>query len=62
MCSACLHERSVMPFPSRFLDETFFDAISEHVIPKPQLCDKIVSITAFGHKFVGYPLQIENKK
>jgi len=44
-------------------DETLdFDAISEYVIPKPELCNRLVIIGTTKYKVMGYPVSIENSK
>jgi len=39
-----------------------FDAISEYVIPKPELCNRLVIIGTTKYKVMGYPVSIENSK
>ncbi len=51
---------SSLPRPAdRKLD---FDAISEYLIPKSELCNRIVIISSGIYKVVGYPVLIENPK
>lgn len=44
---------------SRLFD---FEAISDFIIPKTQLCDNILKFTAGSFKVVGHPMTIENRK
>ncbi|KAJ3020597.1 UNVERIFIED_CONTAM: Nitrogen permease regulator 2 [Siphonaria sp. JEL0065] len=40
-----------------------FDSISEYVIPKPQLCNRLVSVTATPTRvIIGHPVSIEDAK
>lgn len=36
-----------------------FDTIKNYIIPKPQLCNKLVSFKANGYRVLGYPINIE---
>ncbi|KAJ9070912.1 Nitrogen permease regulator 2 [Entomophthora muscae] len=44
---------------SRLFD---FEAISDYIIPKTQLCENILTFTAGSYKVVGHPMTIENRK
>lgn len=46
----------------RYLSAEVFDGVSDYVITKPQLCGKLVTITAAGHKIMGYPLRVRNER
>lgn len=48
--------------PEGFIGPEEFDAISEYVIPKPQLCGQLVSLTALGATVMGFPVCIEDAK
>ncbi|KAJ3408488.1 Nitrogen permease regulator 2 [Chytridiales sp. JEL 0842] len=39
-----------------------FDSISEYIIPKPILCNRLVTISTTHHKIMGYPVSIEDPK
>ncbi|KAI8841351.1 nitrogen permease regulator 2 [Chytridium lagenaria] len=39
-----------------------FDAISEYIIPKPVLCNRLVTISTKQYKVMGYPVSIESQK
>lgn len=38
------------------------DTIKNYIIPKPQLCNKLISIKIGGFKVLGYPVNIENEQ
>eukprot|EP00128_Syssomonas_multiformis_P018811 Colp12_sorted_trinity150504_noHs@35256 len=48
--------------PEGYVSREFFDSIHEYLITKPQLSGHLLTLMAFGHKVVGYPVIIENKK
>lgn len=48
--------------PDDFLSKESFDAIQNFIITKPELQSRLVTVTAFGKKFVGCPVCIEDKK
>eukprot|EP01137_Pigoraptor_chileana_P022833 Opistho-2@88196 len=48
--------------PDGYISQEVFEALSEYIITKPQLCHKPVAIVAQGHKIMGFPISIENKK
>ncbi|KAK7503525.1 hypothetical protein BaRGS_00005064 [Batillaria attramentaria] len=48
--------------PDDFLSKESFDAIQNFIITKPELQSRLVTVTAFGKKFVGCPVCIDNKK
>ena len=39
-----------------------FDAISEYIIPKPELCGRLVTLYADDYKIMGLPVLIEDSK
>lgn len=39
-----------------------FDTIKNYIIPKPKLCNKLISIKIDRFKILGYPVNIENEK
>jgi hypothetical protein len=39
-----------------------FEAVSEYIIPKPELCDRLVTICTPAKKAVGYPVSILSQK
>ncbi|KAJ3295788.1 Nitrogen permease regulator 2 [Borealophlyctis nickersoniae] len=39
-----------------------FDCISEYIIPKPVLCNRLVTISTEGCKVMGYPVSIQDPK
>lgn len=39
-----------------------FDTIKNYIIPKPKLCNKLISIKIDKFKVLGYPVNIENEK
>ena len=39
-----------------------FDSISDYIIPKPDLCDRLVSICTPFYKVMGYPVLMEDSK
>jgi hypothetical protein len=48
--------------PSGLLEKESFEAISDYIITKPQLCGKIISLKAFGLQVMGYPVCMEHNK
>ncbi|KAI8915639.1 nitrogen permease regulator 2, partial [Gorgonomyces haynaldii] len=43
-------------------DSLDFDSISDYLIPKSELCNRLVSITTQHYKILGYPVKIVNPK
>lgn len=39
-----------------------FNMIKNYIIPKPQLCNKLLSIKVGKYKVIGYPVNIQNEK
>lgn len=48
--------------PTDFLSTVQFDNISQYLITKPQFCGKLVTVTAYGRKVMGFPVCIEDSK
>lgn len=38
------------------------DSISEYVIPKRQLCDRLISVCNSGYRILGYPVRVEGSQ
>jgi len=57
-------EGPVLPFqsPPGFLTEEMFDLCSQYVITKPALCNQPLGFTAFGLRFVCFPVLIEDPR
>lgn len=39
-----------------------FDSLAEYIIPKPSLCNSLVTISTEKYNIMGYPIQITNQK
>lgn len=39
-----------------------FDTVKNYVIPKPQLCNKLISFKINNYKVIGFPVRIENER
>lgn len=39
-----------------------FDAISSHIIPKQELCDRLVTICNNKYRILGYPVCLEDRR
>lgn len=48
--------------PSKYLSSEVFDAVSDYIITGKQLCGSLITVTAFGHKIMSYPLSVEDNK
>ena len=48
--------------PPEYIKTEQFDAISDYLIPKPQLCGRLLTLRAFGHVVLCWPTCIENNK
>ncbi|XP_059169672.1 GATOR complex protein NPRL2-like isoform X2 [Physella acuta] len=48
--------------PEEYISKEIFDAIQNFVITKPEFQNRLITKTAFGHKFVGCPKYIDNDK
>ncbi|KAJ3087111.1 Nitrogen permease regulator 2, partial [Quaeritorhiza haematococci] len=51
------------PFSAPYSTEPLldFDSMSEYIIPKPELCNRLVTISTPAYKVVGYPVLIEDE-
>ncbi|KAF9115700.1 Nitrogen permease regulator 2 [Mortierella sp. AM989] len=52
-------EGSILSKSSPLVD---FDSISEYLIPKPELCSKLVTISTPTCKVIGFPINLEHNK
>lgn len=52
----------VYQVPEDFISKEEFDCVAVYIIPKPELQSKLITVNALGHKFIGYPISIENAK
>eukprot|EP01135_Chromosphaera_perkinsii_P002494 Nk52_evm10s224 gene=Nk52_evmTU10s224 len=51
------------PQDTQYFDENDFNSISDYIITKPQLSNRLIVIEALqGKKIMGYPVSIEHKK
>lgn len=48
--------------PEEYVSKEVFDAIHNLIITKPELQNRLITMTAFGNKFVGCPIYIEDGK
>lgn len=48
--------------PEGLLPPEKFDGISDYMITGKQLCGKIITVSAYGLKIMGYPLSIAHEK
>ncbi|XP_061414826.1 GATOR1 complex protein NPRL2 [Lethenteron reissneri] len=48
--------------PEDYISKEFFDTIQVYIITKPELQNKLITVTALGKKVIGCPVCIENKK
>lgn len=48
--------------PENFMEKEVFDAVSSYIIPKPELKDRLITITTRDYKIVGCPVCMEDKK
>jgi hypothetical protein len=48
--------------PTKFFTGDQFDSISQYLITKPQFCGKLITVTAYGRKIMGFPVCIEDPK
>lgn len=49
-------------YPDNYITKEFFESLSVYLIPKPELYGKLITVTAFGHKILGYPVSITDAK
>jgi len=48
--------------PDKYISKEVFDAINVYIITKPELQGRTITINSLGHKIVGCPVCIEDKK
>jgi hypothetical protein len=48
--------------PEGTMGKETFEAITDYIITKPQLCGKLISMTACGMKVMGFPVCLEHNK
>ncbi|XP_012935060.1 GATOR complex protein NPRL2 [Aplysia californica] len=48
--------------PEEYVSKEMFDAIQNFIITKPELQNRLITMTSFGNKFVGCPISIDNDK
>ncbi|KAL4225814.1 Nitrogen permease regulator-like 2 [Mactra antiquata] len=48
--------------PEEYLSKEHFDAINIYIITKPELQTHLITVNAVGHKIIGCPVRIEDKK
>ncbi|KAH9505029.1 Nitrogen permease regulator-like 2 [Bulinus truncatus] len=48
--------------PEEHVSKEMFDAIHHFIITKPELQNRLITVTSFDNKFVGCPIYIENTK
>jgi len=48
--------------PENFMEKEVFEAVSSYIIPKPELKDRLITITTRDYKIVGCPVCMEDKK
>ncbi|KYR01985.1 NPR2 family protein [Tieghemostelium lacteum] len=49
-------------YPEGFISNEVFEGFAEYIIPKPKLCGKIITLTAFNYKILGYPVLMQDVK
>ncbi|OTF78630.1 hypothetical protein BLA29_010688, partial [Euroglyphus maynei] len=49
-------------YPENYVTKETFESLSVYLIPKPELYGKLITITAFGMKILGYPVSITDAK
>ncbi|KAH3819040.1 hypothetical protein DPMN_120770, partial [Dreissena polymorpha] len=48
--------------PEEIISKDLFDAIQIYIITKPELKTRLITVNTLGHKIVGCPVYIDNKK
>lgn len=48
--------------PEDFISKESFDCVAVYIITKPELQSMLITVNAFGYKFIGCPVCIENAK
>ena len=59
---AHLGPKIVSQIPSNFTENLPFDSISDYVIPKPDLCNRLLCLQLSNYTIIGYPVHISNQK
>lgn len=49
-------------FPEDYISKEKFDYVHRFIITKPELKDRLITVNALGHKVVGCPVCIDNRK
>ncbi|EGC38526.1 hypothetical protein DICPUDRAFT_148736 [Dictyostelium purpureum] len=49
-------------YPEGFISNEVFEGFAEYIIPKPKLCGKVITLTAFDYKILGYPVLVQDVK
>eukprot|EP01132_Coremiostelium_polycephalum_P007829 gene7829-9643_t len=49
-------------YPEGFISNDIFDGFAEYIIPKPKLCGKVIALTAFNFKILGFPVLLQDVK
>ncbi|GAM21598.1 hypothetical protein SAMD00019534_047730 [Acytostelium subglobosum LB1] len=49
-------------YPEGFIANDVFEGIAEFIIPKPKLCGKVITLTAFDYKILGFPVLLQDVK
>ncbi|KAH7640423.1 nitrogen permease regulator-like 2 [Dermatophagoides farinae] len=49
-------------YPENYVTKETFESLSVYLIPKPELYGKLITITAYGMKILGYPVSITDAK
>ncbi|EFA78815.1 NPR2 family protein [Heterostelium album PN500] len=49
-------------YPEGFIANDVFEGFAEFIIPKPKLCGKVITLTAFDYKILGYPVLLQDVK
>ena len=50
-----------MQAPEEHLTTDQFDEISKYIIAHKKLCYRLITVTAFGYKVMGYPIRLEHR-
>lgn len=48
--------------PEEYISRELFDTVQVYIITKPELQNKLITVTAMGKKLIGCPVCIEHKK
>jgi len=52
----------IQQYPEGFISNDVFEGFAEYIIPKPKLCGKVITLTAFNYKILGYPVLVQDVK